>query len=117
MVNDYLNKRRYPRIRTENPVLLKKVGGDGLEGFAKTLQIGLGGCMLMNDEALGKGSDVDLLISVRGHLIKATGRVIYENPHQGQAIAVGVEFVSLSADDQEALQSLFREQSTVFPEV
>jgi hypothetical protein len=100
-------KRRFPRIPSENAVLVKRCSPAAIEGFAKTQVVGLGGCMFVSDEPLGIGSFLDLLISVRGKVAKATGKVVYELPKTDQHIEVGVEFVGIAPHDREVIQTLF----------
>ena len=104
-------QRRFPRIRTENPVHVRKIGDEGREECAKTSTLGLGGCMFIAAEPLGGEAIVDLLISVRPkRVIEARGRVVYEAPHETtpgvRAFEVGVEFLSISEPDRLALQEL-----------
>jgi hypothetical protein len=111
-MSDWDEQRRFPRIRTENPVHVRKIGDEGREECAKTSTLGLGGCMFIAAEPLGGESIVDLLISVRPkRVIEARGRVIYEVPHEtvpgAQAFEVGVEFLSISEPDRLALEELF----------
>ncbi|MDW7711939.1 MAG: PilZ domain-containing protein [Deferrisomatales bacterium] len=101
-------KRRFPRIPSENAVLIKKLGPEESEGFAKTRVVGLGGCMFVSDERLGVDSCLDLLISVRGRVVKTRGRVAYEVDTGGGELEVGVEFLEISPHDRAILQELFR---------
>jgi hypothetical protein len=105
-------QRRFPRIRTENPVHVRKIGDEGREECAKTRTLGLGGCMFVAAEPLGDESIVDLLISVRPkRVIEARAKVVYEVPREtapgAQTFEVGVEFLSISEPDRLALQELF----------
>ena len=105
-------QRRFPRIRTENPVHVRKIGDEGRDECAKTSTLGLGGCMFIAAEPLGGEAIVDLLISVRPkRVIEARGRVVYEAPHETapgvRAFEVGVEFLSISETDRLALVELF----------
>jgi PilZ domain len=110
MPNDYPEKRRFPRIPSELTVLVKKLGPDVLEEFAKTRVVGLGGCMFVSDTALGVGSPVELLISVRGRVLAAQGKIAWETPKGESAYDVGVEFMRLSPEDQQLLLTLFPAQ-------
>jgi len=104
---DPSSKRRFPRIPSENAVLVKKLGPEELEGFAKTRVVGMGGCMFISDEALGVDAYLDLLISVRGRVVKTRGRVVYEIPQGGDEVEVGVEFVQISPHDRDIIEELF----------
>ena len=109
MREDRTAKRRYPRIPSENAVLVKRLTAEQIEGFAKTRVVGLGGCMFVSDEALGVGAGLEILISVRGRVAKAVGKVVYELPTEDAHREVGVEFVELPEADREVIESLFRQ--------
>lgn len=112
MAEANVQRRKFPRLQVENPVHVKRLGPEGLEGFAKTESIGLGGCMFVNHESVGSGTPVELLIKVRPqHVITATGRIVYEVPKADRTFEVGVEFLSISEKDREVLQSLFESGS------
>jgi hypothetical protein len=97
-------QRRFPRIVAEHAVMVTKVGAETLEEFAKTRDLALGGCMFLSDEPLGKGSVIELLISLSGRVVRTTARVVYENA-SGRRFEVGVEFLRLDPVDRELLQS------------
>ncbi len=86
------NRRRFPRIQSENAVFVKKLGCESEEGFAKTRSLGPGGCMFVNPEPLGVGSVIEILIHAAEHVIQAVGRVVYEkeNGSGGHEIGLGV---------------------------
>lgn len=102
----YPNQRRFPRVRSENPVLVKKLNDESIGAFSKTLEVGLGGCMFLNDEALGPGSLLEFFISVQGRVIEAKARVIYERP-MGNQYEVGVEFTEIDPVERTVLERLF----------
>ncbi len=107
MAERYAVKRRYPRIRSRHAVLVKRLGPEPLEGFSRTGVVGLGGCMFLADEPLGEGSVLELLIAVRGDVVRATARVVYELPRAPGRREVGVEFLDLPDRDREVLINLF----------
>ena len=100
-------KRRFPRIRSDSPVLLKKAGPAEMEQFARTRSLGLGGCQILNEEALGDGTVVELLVSSRGRVFEAFSRIVYEHPRPDSGFEIGVEFISLSPADKKTLETLF----------
>ena len=108
MTELYVAQRRFPRMTSENAVLVKTRGPDPAEGFAKTRVVGLGGCMFVSDEPIGTGAQLDLLMSVRGRVVKTLGRVVYEISKTSDEIEVGVEFVELSGHDRAVIESLFQ---------
>jgi len=107
MADQHPNKRRFPRVPSENAVLVKKLGPEAHEDFVKTRVIGLGGCMFVSDVPLGVDSPVELLISVKGQVAKARARVVWEQPAGTGRFEVGVEFVSIGAADRVILERLF----------
>ena len=113
MAADYTNRRRFPRIRSENAVFVKKLGAESEEGFAKTRSLGPGGCMFVNPEPLGVGSIVEILIHTSTRVLQAVGRVIYEKKSGDAAYEIGVEFGSIPLEDQKLLNALFGEDGTV----
>ena len=109
MGSDIVTRRRFPRIEAQDAVHLRRIGPEVMETCGKTRQIGLGGCTFVNCEPIGRGSAVDLLISVKPHrVIQAVGRVVYEKPIQQDRFEVGVEFLSISPSDRAVLESLFQ---------
>jgi PilZ domain len=84
--------------------MVTRAGPETLEAFAKTRDLGLGGCMFLSDEPVGTGSVIELLISLSGRVVRTTARVVYENPSD-RRFEVGVEFLRLDSADREALQS------------
>jgi hypothetical protein len=110
MVDEYPEKRRFPRLPAEHAVLVKKLGADETEEFAKTRTVGLGGCMVVGDSSLGLGAGVELLISVRGGVVRAQGRVVYEIPKGENSYQIGVEFLRMATGDLTLLQALFEAQ-------
>ena len=106
MPNQPKPQRRFPRIPSENAVLVKKVGDDTSESLVKTRVLGGGGCMFAHDGSLGVGSTVELLISLPLRVLKARARVVYENAAKPHGVEVGVEFLSVSAEDRVALDTL-----------
>jgi hypothetical protein len=107
MADEHREKRRFPRIPAEHAVLVKKLGAAEVEEFAKTRTVGLGGCMVVSETSLGLGAGVELLISLRGGVVKAHGRVVYEIPRGDDGFEVGVEFLRMATGDLKLLQALF----------
>jgi len=110
MADEHREKRRFPRLPAEHAVLVKKLGPGELEEFAKTQTVGLGGCMFVGDSTLGLGAGVELLISVRGGVVRAQGRVVYEIPRGAEGVQIGVEFLRMATGDLKLLQALFEGQ-------
>ncbi len=99
-------KRRYPRVPSENTILLKKLGPSDVEIFAKTKVVGLGGCMFLSKESYGVGSYFDILISVKNSVAKAMCKVVYEIEQPDGNIQVGCEFININESDRKLLEVL-----------
>lgn len=99
-------RRRYPRVPSENVVLLQKMERGSEEELAKTDVVGLGGCSVVSKTSLGVASLVKLLISVAGHVIKTEARVVYELKKGPREYHAGMEFLRLLPSDRELLAKL-----------
>ena len=106
-------RRRFPRIHSENLLLVAKSGPEPVEGLGKTEQLGMGGCKFLHPEPVGVGSILDLTLSIRGKLFNTQGRVVYEAPSGDDFYEICVEFLALSPADREALAQLFGSEGKV----
>src|SRR4051794_41939801 len=66
--------RRFPRVQAEHAVMVRLLGVQPFEEFARTRIIGPGGCMFVSEESLGFGSLMELSIAVQGRGVKTRGR-------------------------------------------
>jgi len=108
-VSDEQNqRRRFPRIASENVVLVRGAGASA-EGLAKTRALGLGGCSFVSDTAQRVDSVVEVLLSLGGRVVSARSRVVYSNP-AGARHEVGVEFLEIDPEDRDYLQSYFAQR-------
>ena len=107
--------RRFPRVRSEHPALVRLLGGEPLEEFARTRVVGIGGCMFLADEPLGYGSLLEVLISLEGRVVRTDARVVYEIPRQDLRHEVGVEFLRVSNGDRALLASLVARKAAQEP--
>ena len=98
--------RRFPRISSQHALLVKKLVGEGSEALSKTQVVGQGGCMFLHDAALGKDANVEILISVKGRVVRAVSRVVYEIRRKDGKYEVGVEFVEVSDGDRKIIRDL-----------
>ncbi|HVN76548.1 MAG TPA: PilZ domain-containing protein [Thermoanaerobaculaceae bacterium] len=115
MARSHGERRRYPRFPADNPVLLKRVAGDGPEAPARTLEIGAGGCKLVHERALGVGTRVELAISAGGRTIRALGRVVFELPLRSARFQLGVAFLQMAPEDRDTLAALLDGQIAATP--
>lgn len=100
-------QRRFPRIPSENTVLVKRVGEDTEEGFAKTTVMGLGGCSFVTDTPLAADERVDVFIAVSGKVVVALGRVVWVTPRPDGRLDAGIEFVEITEEDRRVVEGLF----------
>lgn len=118
-MGDTRERRRFVRFPAELALLVHKLGPVGSENLAKTRVLGLGGCLFVYPEGLGQEETVELLISAKGRVLKAKGRVAYEQRRADGRFDVGVEFLAMSEEDEAALKELLAalDPSAVSPEV
>lgn len=97
--------RRFPRFLAEYAVLVRRTGKIGSERMARTRTVGGGGCMFNFHESLGVGTELDLVISMPGGVVKAHSRVVWETMAGPYQFEIGVEFLRMTPDDQQALDT------------
>jgi PilZ domain-containing protein len=107
--------RRYPRVPSEHPALVRLLGGHPFEEFAKTKMIGQGGCLLVSQESLGFSSLMELFISIKGRVLRTDARVAYEIQKGHDVHQVGVEFLRISPADREVIASLVAKKQAPAP--
>ena len=107
-MTDYTAQRRYPRIDSENSLLVRCLDTPSQEGFVKSQVVGLGGCMFVNDEPLGVGTPLEVSFAIEGRVGRSRGRVVYEVPQRFGRVEVGVEFLDITPTDRKVLGTLFR---------
>lgn len=83
-----------------------------MEHLAKTQVVGLGGCLFTHREPLGLEETVELMILVRGSVIKAQARVAYEMPRDDGKYDIGVEFLAVSEEDKEKLLAVLQREDS-----
>jgi hypothetical protein len=110
MTAEHAAHRRYPRISSENAILVRRLGAGERDGYVKTRIVGLGGFMFVSSKAWGVGTHVEMLLSVRGRLAKLQARIVYELPREDLSFEVGVEFVHVPTPDRGVLETLFSAQ-------
>ena len=104
-------QRKFPRVPAEKALLVKRIGDDSSESLAKTRTVGGGGCMFVHHEPLGVGQRIELLISIAGRVVKAEGRVVWEEVGEPGSVEVGVEFLNISPKDRKTLENALAEQT------
>lgn len=106
-MGEYAKERRFPRLASENPVLVTRLDDDHVGSLTVTRSLGLGGCLAITDEKLGVGARVKVVISVHGAVVEATGRVVYETVRPDRRFDTGIEFLELPALDRVVIERLF----------
>ena len=107
MTATFTHKRRFPRIPSDYPVLVRRIGDEALERLGRTSSLGLGGCAFLSEEAFGMEALVELLISIDMRVVSAPGRIVYENRASPSGFEIGVEFLELGTDERKILDRLF----------
>ena len=97
--------RRFPRFLAEYAVLVRRTGKIGSEKMARTRTIGAGGGMFTFHQSIGVGTELDLVISLPGGIVKAQSRVVWETVPAPYQYEIGVEFLRMTPDDQQALDA------------
>ena len=105
--------RRFPRVQAEHAVMVRLLGVQPFEEFARTRIIGPGGCMFVSEESLGYGSLMELSIAVQGRVLKTDSRVVYEIRKSPTEHQVGVEFLRISPGDRKS--TVRRESAATAP--
>lgn len=104
-------RRRFPRIESENAVLVRRKRDRGPGQVLTTRVVGLGGCMFVHDGPLGVGVGLELSILIGLKLAKLAGRVVYQDPQRDSTYHIGVEFVDPSPKDLDILHELLCSQA------
>jgi hypothetical protein len=99
------SRRRYPRLPSENLVLVNRVGDAEAEQLAHTRNVSLGGCRIIVRERLGVGAVVQVLARIGDQVVDCFGRAVYEVKHRGGEFEVGIEFLYLSDADRRRLRT------------
>lgn len=105
-MTDQRERRRFSRFPAGFALLVRRLGESEAENLAKTEVVGLGGCLFTHPEPLGLEETVELMISVRGAVLKAQARVAYEMPREDGKYDIGVEFLAVSEEDKKTLLSV-----------
>lgn len=98
------DRRRFVRFPAEFAVLVRHLGPSEAENLGKTEVVGQGGCLFIHPQPLGLEETVELFISARGAVLKAKARVAYEKKREDGRYDIGVEFLAMSAEDQQKLK-------------
>ena len=101
--------RRFPRIPSQNSVLVQGVSEGSGEAFVPTRTISLGGCSFLNRTELAEGQILQLLISVDQRVVKAKAQVVYSRPSVDDRWEVGVQFGELDPGDREIIGGLLED--------
>lgn len=91
------NRRKYPRVSSENVVMIHRIGPAEQAEMATAREISLGGLMISSVESLGVDSYLRLTITIDHEVVEATGRVVWERPGADGGFDVGVAFVSIDS--------------------
>jgi len=106
MAQGHLRKRRFPRLRVEQPLFIEVLEERGPQGFSRTCSLGEGGCSFRSEEDIGYLSLMKVCISLAGHVVTADGRAVYQLPQDSGGYEVGVEFLRVSSEDRQHIRQI-----------
>ncbi len=102
-----MDNRRFPRISTENAVLVNRLGDDEINGLARTSVMGAGGCSFISSDTQDVHNLLKLLISIRHEVVEVRARVVFVKKVEGGRFEIGVEFLDIKERDQAKIKALF----------
>lgn len=102
-----MKERRFPRISTENAVMVNRLGEDEIADLGCTSTIGAGGCSFISSEIQEVHNLLKLLISIRREVVEVRARVVFINKVEGGRFEIGVEFLDIKECDQSKIDALF----------
>jgi len=106
MAQGHLRKRRFARLRVEQPLFVEVLQDRGAQGFSRTRSLGEGGCSFRITDDIGYLSLMKVAISLSGHVVTADGRAVYQLPQNDGGYEVGVEFLRVSPEDRLHIRQL-----------
>jgi hypothetical protein len=106
MLQGPLRKRRFARLRVDQPLFVEVLEERGAQGFSRTRTIAEGGCSFKSPHDIGYLSLMKISISLSGHVVIADGRAVYQLPQNDGGYEVGVEFLRVSSEDRLHIRQL-----------
>jgi hypothetical protein len=106
MMQGHLRKRRFARLRVEQPLFVEVLEERGPQGFSRTRTLGEGGCSFKSPQDIGYRSLIKVSISLAGRVVTADGRTVYQVPQGDGGFEVGVEFLRVSSEDRLHIRQL-----------
>ena len=106
MLPGQLRKRRYPRLKVDQPLFVEVLEERGTQGFSRTRTIGEGGCSFNSPHPIGYLSLMKLSIALQGKVVVADGRAVYQVVKEDGGFEVGVEFLRVSSEDRLHIRQL-----------
>src|SRR4051794_5913219 len=106
MLSGHLRKRRYPRLKADQPVFVEVLEERAPQGFSRTHTIGEGGCSFNSPHGIGYLSLMKVSIALEGKVVVADGRAVYQVPQNDGSYEVGVEFLRVPSEDRIHIRQL-----------
>jgi hypothetical protein len=106
MLPGHLRKRRYQRLKVDQPLFVEVLEERGSQGFSRTRTIGEGGCSFNSPQGIGYLSLLKLSIALEGKVVTADGRAVYQVSKDDGSYEVGVEFLRVSSEDRLHIRQL-----------
>ena len=100
--------RRFSRVSSHCTVLVRSLTQAGIEEFAHTKTLGLGGCAIVADEEVPLDTILELLMTLDHQVIQARGRVVYDRPMDDGRHEIGLEFTHVDDDYRDMIESFLK---------
>ena len=109
-MSEQRDDRRFSRFPAEHTALVRTVDA-GVEGFARTNAVSVGGCGIVTRELIAAGLAVEVVLTIEGRIVQVFGRTVYSRPVEDGLTEVGVEFLDVSPEDLELLEEVLAERA------
>lgn len=100
--------RRFPRIASHCTVLVRSLTRAGIEEFAHTTTLALGGCAIVTDEEVPLDSTLELLMTLDHQVVQARGRVVYGRSLGDGRHEIGLEFTNVDDDYRDLIEAFLK---------
>lgn len=112
MTEGFREQRRYPRVPTETPVLVRLAKAPEIGTFSETRDLGLGGCLFSHYAHIPPDTAVWVAIALRDRVLEIPSRTVYVNERQDGRFDIGVEFLLVGPKDRILLAEALGEAGT-----
>lgn len=110
-----VRRRRWVRVHSQVPALVRKVGDAKVCRFGHLRDLSLGGGLLVWDRPIAAGDLLRLRITLRGRILSVTARAIFGHPEGQGLYCGGLEFLNLMEGDSAYLGDVVEHQMAPIP--